>query len=173
MASNTRCKTCNGLLGPEDYVNGIKPARCSTCRERTAKAAAAPSLHPSAVAGRRKKALAMVAVIDANFVRQFPGLDVFDQAARIRLASLGWTDAQWEQIAVTAGFQPKAISDETRALAGTHADNIADKLAKGRGGVKGHSRRFRVFQGSVCVPLEFAPDPTSDAKAPVTQQVAS
>lgn len=54
----------------------------------------------------------MVAVIDRDAIRQ--GLSPYDQAARILLASRGWTDATWEQIGVRAGYEPKAISEATR-----------------------------------------------------------
>lgn len=116
MALNTRCKTCNGLLGPEDYVNGIKPARCSTCRERTERAKRLARQSPIAVLGRQRKALAMAAVIDRNALEQQPPINPYDQAARILMASWGWSDEVWERIGERAGFERKAISEEQRQL---------------------------------------------------------
>lgn len=73
--------------------------------------------HPLAVKNRRQKVLAMVAVIDANFLRQNPKLDPYDQAGRIALASRTWSDKVWHQIAIDAGFQSKKVpGDETRKL---------------------------------------------------------
>lgn len=70
--------------------------------------------HDFAATGRMRKAIAMVAVIDASALRQ--RLSPYDQAGRILLASQGWPDAVWEQIGVDAGYKPKAISDATRAM---------------------------------------------------------
>lgn len=82
----------------------------------------ADNSNPYARAGRMAKAIAMAAVIDANFTRQHPRLDPFDQAGRIRLASFAWSDAVWEQIGADAlkpngeHYDRKEISDETRAM---------------------------------------------------------
>lgn len=72
--------------------------------------------HDFAQAGRFKKALAMVAVIDEAALKQRPKVSPFDQAGRILLASLEWTDAVWETIGVKAGYKPKPISETTRDL---------------------------------------------------------
>ena len=92
MALNSACKGCGTRLGPEDNDGPItQPECCARCRAK------APA-NAIAELGRRQKALARAVVIDANFIRQFPKLDPFDQAGRIRLASFTWTDTQWEDI---------------------------------------------------------------------------
>lgn len=125
LALNSRCSTCRALLGPEDYVGGNLPELCGLCRDREARAAAEPPPAPKThweIEVRQAKALAMACVIDANFRRQFPDLDVFDQAGRILLASWDWTDEQWERIGETAlkpngqPYERKPISRETRKL---------------------------------------------------------
>jgi hypothetical protein len=64
-----------------------------------------------ATINRQKKSLAMVAVIDANALRQ--NVSPFDQAGRILLASLGWSDAVWHQIALDAGYPSKVPPRDT------------------------------------------------------------
>ena len=72
---------------------------------------------PIAVANRRLKVLAMVAVIDRNFVKQNPSVDPYDQAGRIWQASRGWSDDVWLTIAQKAGYKSKKPpGDKTRAL---------------------------------------------------------
>lgn len=81
---------------------------------------------PWAIVGRQQKALAMSLVIDANFRRQFPHLDPFDQAFRILDASREWSDKTWEDIGENAiqqsgknagkHYQRKPIKDELRAM---------------------------------------------------------
>lgn len=119
MALNTRCTKCRGLLGPEDAVGAVThPGLCFGCRERAARQAPAPSQHPSAVAGRQRKALAMAVVIDRSAVAQ--GLSPFDQAARIVIKSYEWSDRVWEDIGERAlkpngeHYERKEISQETR-----------------------------------------------------------
>ncbi len=63
--------------------------------------------------GRQQKALAMVAVIDRD-ANEKQKIDPFDQAGRILLASMGWSDRVWERIGVRAGYKKKAISKLTR-----------------------------------------------------------
>lgn len=116
MALNSRCKVCRGALGPEDNDGAnTQPEQCAGCRKREA-----AKNHPLAVQGRQLKALAMCAVIDANAIRQ--GIQPFDQAGRILLASDGWNDKTWEDIGENATkpngehYERKAISPETRAL---------------------------------------------------------
>ena len=64
-----------------------------------------------ATINRQRKALAMVAVIDANASRQ--GVQPHDQAGRILLASKSWSDAIWHQIARDAGYKSKVPPRET------------------------------------------------------------
>jgi hypothetical protein len=112
---SSRCNTCNGLIGPEDAVGTVtQPALCATCRQRAERAARAPSNHPTAVAGRMAKAIAMVAFIDSKALEQ--DISPHDQALRILLKSREWDDATWETIGVGAGYKPKAISEATREL---------------------------------------------------------
>jgi hypothetical protein len=80
MALNSACKACGTRLGPEDNDGPItQPETCWRCRKREA-----DRQHPSAVAGRQQKALAMAVVIDRNFIRQFPKLDPFEFSRRPR-----------------------------------------------------------------------------------------
>lgn len=66
---------------------------------------------------RRKKAVDMVAEIDRVFVKQNPRVDPYDQAGRILLASHGWSDAVWLQIAMNAGYKSKDTpGPDTRKL---------------------------------------------------------
>lgn len=118
MALNSSCAKCGTRLGPEDNDGpNTQPDCCARCRAREA-----AKNHPLAVKGRREKALAMAVVIDANFIRQFPKLDPFDQAFRIRDASFTWSDSTWEAIGENAlkpngeHYERKDISPETRAL---------------------------------------------------------
>lgn len=120
MALNSSCKSCGTRPGPEDNDGAnTQPELCARCRDREA-----AKNHPLAVKGRREKALAMAAVIDANFSRQFPELDPLssNDAKRIHVASFTWSDAQWESIGENAinpkgqHYERKAISDETREL---------------------------------------------------------
>lgn len=134
MALNSACRDCGTGLGPEDNDGPItQPERCTRCRLRHE-----AKQHPLAVKGRREKALAMVVVIDANFIRQFPKLDPYDQGARIRLASFGWTDTQWEDIGENAvkpdgtHYERKDISPETRALVREIYDGRAKAPAQRR-----------------------------------------
>jgi hypothetical protein len=120
MALNTRCRSCRHLLGPEDAVGCVtNPALCFECRARST--AMVDTEHPSASIGRQRKALAMARVIDANFIRQFPHLDPYDQAFRILQASWGWTEAIWEWIGENAlkpdgeHYEKKEISPATKA----------------------------------------------------------
>ncbi len=70
-----------------------------------------------ATINRQRKALAMAAVIDRNALRQDPPVDPYDQAGRIWLASRGWSDAVWLQIAKSAGFKSdKTPGPRTRAF---------------------------------------------------------
>lgn len=55
----------------------------------------------------------MVAVIDADFRRQNPNVDAFDQAGRIWLATASWSDAVWLKIAQRAGFKSKKTPGPT------------------------------------------------------------
>lgn len=64
-----------------------------------------------ATINRQKKTLAMIAVIDANALRQ--NVSPFDQAGRILLASLGWPDKVWHQIALDAGYTSKVPPRDT------------------------------------------------------------
>lgn len=64
-----------------------------------------------AAINRQKKALAMARVIDANARRQ--GVDPHDQAGRILLASKGWSDEVWHQIAKDAGYTSAIPPRET------------------------------------------------------------
>lgn len=108
-----RCRTCNGLIGPEDAVGAVtQPANCAGCRKRAEKREAAAN--GIAAAGRMRKAIEMVGFIDANAIRQ--GLSPYDQAGRILLATREWDDATWEAIGVGAGYKPKAISVATRDM---------------------------------------------------------
>ena len=68
---------------------------------------------PIATQNRLQKAIAMVATIDRNFVKQHPTVDPFDQAGRIWLASASWSDAVWLQIAQSAGYKSKKTPGET------------------------------------------------------------
>lgn len=118
MALNSACKSCGTRPSPEDNDGAnTQPELCARCRAREA-----AKNHPLAVKGRREKALAMAVVIDANFIRQFPHLDPYDQALRIRDASFTWADSKWEDIGENAinpkgeHYERKAISPETRQL---------------------------------------------------------
>lgn len=64
-----------------------------------------------ATINRQKKTLAMIAVIDANALRQ--NVSPFDQAGRILLASLSWPDKVWHQIAIDAGYASKVPPRDT------------------------------------------------------------
>lgn len=112
MALNSACKSCGTRPGPEDNDGAnTQPELCARCRAREA-----AKNHPLAVKGRREKALAMAVVIDANFIRQFPHLDPYDQALRIRDASFTWADSKWEDIGENA-INPKGEHYEGRAKA--------------------------------------------------------
>ncbi len=118
MALNSACRKCGTRPGPEDSDGAdTQPELCARCRAREA-----AKKHPLAVKGRREKALAMTVVIDANFRRQFPNLDPFDQALRIRDASFAWSDSTWADIGENAlkpngeHYERKDISPDTRAL---------------------------------------------------------
>ena len=70
-----------------------------------------------ATRNRRLKALDMVAAIDDQFRKQLPNLCAIDQSGRILLASHGWTDAHWLQIAKAAGYKSdKTPGPETRRM---------------------------------------------------------
>jgi hypothetical protein len=125
MALNSKCGACGTRLGPEDNDGPVtQPDNCARCRKRIAAEAVreANRKHPKAVAGRQLKALAMVAVIDANALAQHPPINPYDQAGRILLASDGWSDAVWEGIGVRAvkpngqRYELKPISQDTRDL---------------------------------------------------------
>jgi hypothetical protein len=73
--------------------------------------------HPIAIAKRREKVFAMVAVIDRNFIKQHPTVDPYDQAGRIWQASVSWNDKVWLQIAKSAGYKSdRTPGPETRTL---------------------------------------------------------
>lgn len=68
-------------------------------------------------ANRKRKVIAMVAVIDARFHRQNPKLDAFDQAGRIWLKSAEWSDDVWLKVAQRAGYKSKKTpGPDTRRL---------------------------------------------------------
>ncbi len=110
-----RCRTCNGLIGPEDAVGTVtQPALCATCRANAEKRAAAEKTSSIANVGRMRKAIAMVGFIDRKALDK--NLSPFDQAGRILLVSHEWDDATWETIGVGSGYKPKAISAATREM---------------------------------------------------------
>lgn len=110
-----RCRTCNGLIGPEDAVGTVtQPALCAGCRKQAESRAAAEKTNSIANVGRMRKAIAMVAFIDRKALAK--DLSPYDQAGRILLVTHEWDDATWETIGVGAGYKPKAISAATREM---------------------------------------------------------
>lgn len=63
-------------------------------------------------AARMRKAMALVGKIDSELLTR--GIDVYDQAAAILLASREWTDAEWERLAKDAQVNPPSV--ETRKI---------------------------------------------------------
>lgn len=112
MALNSMCKNCGTGLGPEDNDGAnTQPEKCTRCRRLDADLI---ETNPFAAAGRARKVLAMVSVIDDHALRKKPPINPFDQAGRILAASIDWPDQTWELIGVKAGYKPKAISPKTR-----------------------------------------------------------
>lgn len=111
MALNGQCRGCGTRLGPEDNDGAnTQPEKCARCR-------AIDAANPFAVANRRKKAVAMVEVIDRNALAQEPSINPFDQAGRILLASREWSDEVWLAIAKRAGFKrDRTPGPDTREL---------------------------------------------------------
>lgn len=71
--------------------------------------------NPFATVNRQRKAIAMVAALDRNAIAQ--DISPFDQAGKILLASLDWSDEVWHRIAKNAGFASKKTpGPETRDL---------------------------------------------------------
>lgn len=66
-----------------------------------------------ATRNRWLKATAMVRAIDDQFRKQLPNLCAIDQSGRILLASHGWTDDHWLQIAQNAGYKSKVTPGPT------------------------------------------------------------
>ena len=65
------------------------------------------------LAAQRKRAMAIVGAIDAELLRQ--GVDIIDQAGKVVLLLLGWTDADWWNAAQCAGLKTPP-SKETQGL---------------------------------------------------------
>ncbi len=64
------------------------------------------------LANQMRKAMKLVAVIDRGLLSK--GVDVYDQAGAILLASRDWSDAEWQRLAEAAQVNPP--SDETRRI---------------------------------------------------------
>lgn len=92
MALNDRCPKCGTRTGAEDFAPSGE-LDCLLCKK-------IGSCSPHEQLARERKAAKLVAAIDRSAKNQ--GLDPYDQAGRILLASMGWTEAHWAGVAKLA-----------------------------------------------------------------------
>ncbi len=100
-----RCPRCKHVLGPEDCD---QPGDvCLECNVRST-----AIVNPHEIAARSKKIIKLVETIDREALRQ--GIDPFDSAGRVQLATIAWEDAHWAKVAELAGVNmPSPITRDS------------------------------------------------------------